>query len=736
MRRFSIQLAAVLLAAATIFTIPAHGQGAAILFPQAIGSNGTPLPFWTITFCSMPTTISSTGACTTPATVYTNQTLTTPFSSAILTDGQGFFPPNTINGVQQPQIWFAAGTYCYTLSNVNMSSPATNQCVPFSIQPGSGGAFTTLTANNAIFAGPNPWIDITSAGYGADPTGSADSTTALLTAWNVLQSGNGGTLYAPCGTYKFASQITAPNNGANPPLQKTVRLVGCGSGGVIQFFPDNGCNGGTIFNMTFNAPVAKFLSLGLGKLEIAGICFEDTNTDFTPFFLNTLTVLQFHNNQVYGNTGHFPAGCCSVNPPTQDGQTGIILGGQGTTTSGSTTDMFQGYGTSIDHNQFDYCGQCVRLQNQTNSVNVESNHFFNHITNTTHGPITIDPGAAGGNATFRTAITNNLIEVGASKYGIHLVQNVHGYYIAGNACWDSNNVGVVTFACVREEPSAGNAGSFVITVQQDSNTGTPLPDQITSSSSRQQNGRFLGAAAITDCTKPMFGASNTDTVGMTISGGAKLMCSNSAISMVFDNNAAGDDEMGTGGCTGWQSTAAPSVGGTPDTQICHPTSGVASVDTGTPGNAAGKLRLSQIQSASGTATMGLTLKKGTGAGNYTSSSTSYVAVDGTNLALTVTIPTGWKLMINASGTASVSTAIASLGFALADGGNVVCEQFVVPQGTGLGTAFALNWIITGDGASHTVDLRYKTGAGADAVNISNNSSTLLPTMTFTLMPSN
>lgn len=129
-------------------------------------------------------------------------------------------------------------------------------------------------------------------------------------------------------------------------------------------------------------------------------------------------------------------------------------------------------------------------------------------------------------------------------------------------------------------------------------------------------------------------------------------------------------------------------------------------------------------------------KKGTGAGNYTSASTTDVVVDGTNLAATITIPLGWKLTIVASGGITSLTAIVTTFVGIADGGTIVLTQPVNASGIGNFAPFTLGWEINGDGASHTIDLRYHTSNGADSVSINNASSTQLPTMIFTLIPSN
>jgi hypothetical protein len=139
----------------------------------------------------------------------------------------------------------------------------------------------------------------------------------------------------------------------------------------------------------------------------------------------------------------------------------------------------------------------------------------------------------------------------------------------------------------------------------------------------------------------------------------------------------------------------------------------------------------------GTGISTVVMKKGSGNGtSYTSSSTSYVQVDGTNLTNTVTVPTGWKLIVTASFRMGTNTAAVFCNAALADGGTVIAETAQQAPAAGVFTSTSIQWAINGDGASHTIDLRYKTSNGADAVGIGNSSSTDVATMTFTLTPSN
>lgn len=144
----------------------------------------------------------------------------------------------------------------------------------------------------------------------------------------------------------------------------------------------------------------------------------------------------------------------------------------------------------------------------------------------------------------------------------------------------------------------------------------------------------------------------------------------------------------------------------------------------------------------GTGIPTVTLKNGTGAGNYTTASTTFVRPDATNLAFTVTIPTGWKLLIAASGVISIATAANGVNVALADGSadntGILISILAIPATTSVGQfmPFALNWVVNGDGASHTINLQFNAGNAADSAILVNNTATLKPVMTFLLTPSN
>ena len=132
----------------------------------------------------------------------------------------------------------------------------------------------------------------------------------------------------------------------------------------------------------------------------------------------------------------------------------------------------------------------------------------------------------------------------------------------------------------------------------------------------------------------------------------------------------------------------------------------------------------------------MTVKKGSGTGTaYTTTSTTYVDVDATNLSYAVFIPRGWKLHIVNTGGVFVQTALVTVTLALTDKGVAITERQLLPTAVSSVASFVLNWIVTGDDAMHEIRLRFATTNVADAVGIQNASGTLTPVMQFILMPS-
>lgn len=156
---------------------------------------------------------------------------------------------------------------------------------------------------------------------------------------------------------------------------------------------------------------------------------------------------------------------------------------------------------------------------------------------------------------------------------------------------------------------------------------------------------------------------------------------------------------------------------------------------------------------SGTGIATLTVKTGSGGGNYTAANTTYAAVDTTNLCTTlsggngVTVPMGWKLQVSVSGVLESVTAAVAQSVAFADAGATCTsggvtalngtERTITPPAIAtFDETFHTQYVLTGDGNAHAIILVAKTSSGSDAWGIQNASAAAAPSMSFLLMPSN
>jgi hypothetical protein len=136
------------------------------------------------------------------------------------------------------------------------------------------------------------------------------------------------------------------------------------------------------------------------------------------------------------------------------------------------------------------------------------------------------------------------------------------------------------------------------------------------------------------------------------------------------------------------------------------------------------------------------LLHGGGGGSYTTTSVTYVVVDSTDLSASLTIPVGWKLLINVSG-AMNPTYQNGYYVALADGiSTSACTtllqetEWFPSYASPEVNPFSLTYIYTGDGNAHNINLCFKTSSGSNPASIVNSSSTLAPMMSLVLTPSN
>lgn len=142
----------------------------------------------------------------------------------------------------------------------------------------------------------------------------------------------------------------------------------------------------------------------------------------------------------------------------------------------------------------------------------------------------------------------------------------------------------------------------------------------------------------------------------------------------------------------------------------------------------------------------LIFKKGSGAANYTTTSTTYAAIDTTNLAFTTTVLTGWKLAISAGGVVgnNLNGSLSYVG--ICDGGSVLPggETHFRQEVVGLVVPFSIApVVIVGDGNSHSVDLRFRTNSTSETMTIyngfdaaGNTDTACVPVVSGLLTPSN
>lgn len=175
------------------------------------------------------------------------------------------------------------------------------------------------------------------------------------------------------------------------------------------------------------------------------------------------------------------------------------------------------------------------------------------------------------------------------------------------------------------------------------------------------------------------------------------------------------------------------VGGTTTTGPLQSIASVGSANQIFTSNGAGVLPSFQSMNSSINGVT-MVLKQGTGAGDYTTTSTSYSDVDGTNLSYTVTVPTGYKIHIACSFTCSVNNVGDLIEVKLLDGSTTLQLRDFGNGVSTLNSNMAFNYIVTGDGASHTFKLQFRVEVGL-GTGIIINSNSIIPTMTFMMMPS-
>lgn len=130
----------------------------------------------------------------------------------------------------------------------------------------------------------------------------------------------------------------------------------------------------------------------------------------------------------------------------------------------------------------------------------------------------------------------------------------------------------------------------------------------------------------------------------------------------------------------------------------------------------------------------ITAKLGTGAGNYTTTSTSYVDVDATNLAYTVTPSTGTKLLVMITGLMQNDVAGGGqsyLGLYDSSSNSILAQTVVNDNGNTVGIEYpaVITTVVVGDNKPHTLKLQFKAGAGGGTAHL-HNSGGIIPSLIF------
>src|SRR5712664_2152740 len=206
-----------------------------------------------------------------------------------------------------------------------------------------------------------PVINITDAPYNADPTGSADSTTAIQNAINALPV-TGGDINGPCGTYKISSTVTIGNGTTVAASTRYgVRLIGIGGAGlpVAQMFtgfPTTPCvvfkwAGGASPMLQINGPLQGFgiqniafdgNSASNRAIQVVSAQFGDSaNLNFSNFtdtglYLTTLASFSTGNADTLHNSWRN----ITVMVPAASGAKGIVLTGGNTGQSNTDYNTF------------------------------------------------------------------------------------------------------------------------------------------------------------------------------------------------------------------------------------------------------------------------------------------------------------------------------------------------------------------------------------------------------------
>ena len=288
-----------------------------------------------------------------------------------------------------------------------------------------GPLYITATGSTTSRSVQDRWAGLANVlDFGAKCDGTTDDTAAVNAAIAHASSIGGGVIQFPRSTCLMLGAMVIPYTGTTNPIQPPIRLTGAG-GSPDSYLGNSGGGpsvptGGSIIDMRYaggGAAVAKIDTRGAGVLEIDHL----TITDNTPhasysntlFIQTTNTTVFIHDCRFRGDMSASGTACL------QDCiRLGAIVSGGALGTNAATAG-FQGYGSKIENNQFDYIREGVQFGIAANSVYLANNVFTINCgsgtsTNGAYHFYGVDY-TVGGNTIY-----GGVIEVGHYPYGVVL----------------------------------------------------------------------------------------------------------------------------------------------------------------------------------------------------------------------------------------------------------------------------------------------------------------------------
>jgi len=268
------------------------------------------------------------------------------------------------------------------------------------------------------------------AAYGIFPDGT-DITARYQQLWDTVYVKGGGHIVFNQGTYLQLGLIKPRTNynGSNIPQTPDVWISGAASN---QSGNAQKPTGGTIIDCRYQGDtIGCYQFRGTGQIKITDISFIKGTTGLTNTFIHTtLATLKISDCAFWGYGG-------------SDRCRAIVLGGNTAflTAPDSSAEMgFQGYGTTIEKNYFNYISTGVMFQTYANAVVVRDNNFWNGC-----GGFAAIWLAAKNDTNTGNVIQNNLIEMNTYTYGIYIGSLSVSNTITANNFYDgpsgSKNIG-------------------------------------------------------------------------------------------------------------------------------------------------------------------------------------------------------------------------------------------------------------------------------------------------------